>query len=539
MTTASIDTKAHRTEAKAGTKMIPCVEPATRRPLGEVPACSPAEVKERVARARKAQAQWAKTTFSERRELLGYILDHVLEHADELVETIVRDSGKTRENAMLGEIWTVSEKIRHTSEHAEKFLRPERVPSGLFAHKRAEIHYQPLGVIGVIAPWNYPLQNILGPTVPALFAGNAVVIKVSEHVAWSSQRFQRIFDEALDRAGLSRDLVQIVNGYADTGAALVTSGVDKIIFTGSMENGKKVLAESAKTLTPCILELGGKDAFIVCDDADVEAAAHTAMTGIFIAAGQNCLAAERFLVFDAVYDAFVSRVVELTSQLRQGPPLGSKRVDIGAMVTPLQLEIVERLVKDAVDRGAKVLVGGKRACTDEGEYYAPTVLVDVPEGAKILEEETFGPIMVILRAKNDSDAIRIANSTAFGLSATVMTKSQARADRYAAELVAGGTCVNDFGFTYMAMDLPFGGVRGSGFGRLNGREGIRACTNQKAVLFDRFPFGAPAKLYPIGPFDYDIARETIRSIYGRGATRTAEAVSRLAKTAWASLRQRD
>lgn len=519
--------------------MISCFEPATRKPLGEVPVCSPAEVRERIARARRAQTAWAERSFEERKELLGYILDHVLAHADELVDVIVRDCGKTRENAMLGEIWTVAEKIRHTCEHGEEFLVPERVPTGLFPHKRAEIHYIPLGVIGVIAPWNYPLQNILGPTVPALFAGNAVIIKVSEHVAWSSQRFQRIFDEALDKAGLSRDLVQIINGYGETGAALVSGGVDKIIFTGSMQNGKKVLEESAKTLTPVILELGGKDAFIVCDDADVEHAAHTAMTGIFIAAGQNCLAAERFIVFDRVYDAFVQRVVELTSALRQGPPLGDRRVDIGAMTTPMQIEIVERLVDDAIRRGAKALTGGRRVLTDQGDFYAPTVLVDVPESAAILREETFGPVMVILRAADEDDAIRIANTSEFGLSSTVITRSQARARRFVEQLVTGGMCHNDFGLTYMAMGLPFGGVRGSGFGRLNGREGLRACCNAKSVLIDKLPVGAPAKLYPIGPFDYDIARETIRSIYGRGATKTAQAVTRLAKTAWLALRERD
>ncbi len=539
MTTATVETspQPQRNDPKPGARTtIPCFEPATRRSLGEVPVCPPAEVKERIARARRAQVAWAQTSFDTRREVLGSILDHVLDHADELVEIICKDSGKTRENAMLGEIWTVSEKLRHTREHGEQHLLPEQVPSGVFPHKRAEIHYLPLGVIGVIAPFNYPLQNILGPTIPALFAGNAVIVKASEQVAWSTQRFQQIFDEALDKAGFSRDLVQVINGYAETGAALVSGGVDKIVFTGSVPNGKKIIAESAKSLTPVILELGGKDPFIVCDDADVEQAAQTAMTGVFIAAGQNCLAAERFIVFDAVYDAFVSRVVELTRALRQGPPLGDAVVDVGAMVSAGQLEIVERLVNDAVEKGAKALVGGHRVLSEVGNYYAPTVLVDVPENAAILHEETFGPVMVILRAKDDDEAIRIANSTEFGLSSTVMTKSQARARRYAEELVAGGTCHNDFGFTYMNMDLPFGGVRASGFGRLNGREGLRACCNAKAVLIDKLPFSAPAKLYPIGPLDYAMARETIRGIYGRGATKTAGALAGLAKTAWAAFR---
>ncbi len=540
MTTAPFETSAPKQEVRGArtTTMIPCVEPATRRSLGEVPACSPDEVRDRVARARKAQLEWRKTSFDERRAFLKSILDHVLEHADELVETIVRDSGKTRENAMLGEVWTVAEKIRHTCAHAEQHLRPEVMPSGIFMHKRAEVHYHPLGVIGIIAPWNYPMQNILGPTIPALFAGNAVVVKPSEHVAWSSARFQRIFDEAFDKAGLPRDIVQIINGYADTGAALI-GAADKIVFTGSMPNGKKIVAESAKTLTPVILELGGKDPFIVCDDADLEQAVHAAMAGVFIAAGQNCLAAERFIVQDGIYDAFVGRVVELVRALRQGPPLGPERVDVGAMATPMQLEIVERLVDDAVKRGAKALVGGKRALTDVGEYFAPTVLVDVPADAAILHEETFGPVMVILRARNDEHALEIANSTEFGLSSTVMTKSQERARWFAERIVAGATSVNDFGLTYMNMDLPFGGVRGSGYGRLNGREGLRACCNAKAILLDRLPVGAPAKLYPIGTFDYDFARETIRSLYGKGVSKTPQAISRLAKTAWSAVRARN
>ncbi len=517
-------------------RVIECFEPATRRKLGEVAVATPEDVRAVVARARRAQAEYRTTTFRERRALLTAILEHVLENADDLCEHIVRDAGKTRENAMLGEIWPVCEKLRHTLATGEDALKPETVSAGLFPHKRAEIRYIPLGVIGIIAPWNYPLQNLLGPTIPALFAGNAVVLKASEAVAWSTARFQRIFDEALDRVGLSRDLVQIVNGFGDTGAALVSSGADKIIFTGSMLNGRKVIEESAKNLTPVILELGGKDAFVVCDDANIEQAAHAAMAGVFIAAGQNCLAAERFIVFDSVYDAFVERVHTLTQALRQGDPRGDERVDIGAMATPAQIAVVEALVDDAVRRGAKVLTGGSRVLTDRGDFFAPTILVDVPRDAEILSEETFGPVMVILRAKDEHDAIQMANSTPYGLSATVMTMDQRRAERFADAIDAGGTSINDFGFTYMAMDLPFGGVRGSGYGRLNGREGIRACCNQKAVLFDRVALGAPSKLDPVGPFDYDLARETIRSIYGRGAATKISAVTSLARAAWASLR---
>jgi acyl-CoA reductase-like NAD-dependent aldehyde dehydrogenase len=513
-----------RAEARG---VIECYEPATRRALGEVEVTPPEALPSVLARARKAQERWARTSFAERRKLLGLILDHVLQYADELCDVVARDSGKTRHNAMLGEIWPVVEKARWTIANGEKYLTPERVGSGVFLHKRARVEYQPLGVIGIIAPWNYPLQNILGPTIPALMAGNAVVVKVSEWVAWSSQRFQRIFDDALKQAGLPLDLVQIINGYARTGAALVSGGVDKVIFTGSLENGKRVLAEAAKTLTPVVLELGGKDPLIVCDDAELEQAVHAALTGSFINCGQNCLASERTLVFDAVYERFAARVGELARGLRQGEPLGSATVDCGAIVSPLQLELIEDQVSDALARGAKLLAGGSRVLDERGQYFAPTVLGDVTEDMRIAQEETFGPIMLLMRVRDEDDAIRVANGTAFGLGATVCTKDPARAKRLTERLVVGQVSVNDFGLTYMAMDLPFGGVRGSGFGRLNGREGLRACTNVKAVLDDRLPLHAPAKVFPVGDAATDVAREVLRVLYQRGVGARLTAAGRL------------
>jgi acyl-CoA reductase-like NAD-dependent aldehyde dehydrogenase len=508
--------------------LIECYEPATRLPLGTVPVDTPEAVRAAVKRARDAQAAWAVTPFAERRRVLALVLDHVLAHADELVDVVARDSGKTRHNAYVGEIWPVAEKLRWTLKHGEAHLAPERVGAGLFVHKRARVEFPPLGVIGVIAPWNYPLQNVLGPTIPALMAGNGVVVKVSEWVAWSAARFQRIFDDAFTRAGYSRSLVQLVNGYAETGAALITSGVDKIIFTGSLENGRRVLAEAAKTLTPVVLELGGKDPLIVCDDAHLEQAVHAALAGSFINAGQNCLASERCLVMEPVYEAFVARVTELARALRQGDPLGDGTVDVGAVVSPLQLELIEELVDDAVKAGARVLCGG-RPLAGRGQFFAPTVLADVTPAMRIAQEETFGPVMLLMKVQNDAEALRVANATAFGLGATVLTTNPERARRLTAGLVAGNVSVNDFGLTYMAMDLPFGGVKGSGFGRLNGKEGLRACTSPKAVLDDRFPLHVPAKVFPIGEASAEKAREVIRLLYARGPLAKAKAAVELAK----------
>jgi acyl-CoA reductase-like NAD-dependent aldehyde dehydrogenase len=505
---------------------IRCTDPATGQLLGELPAMTPDEVRERVRRARAAQGPWGATSFAERRRVLGLILDHVIEHADELCDLIARDSGKTRENAMLGEIWPICEKLRHTIKSGERDLAPERVSSGLLVHKRARIEYRPLGVIGVICPWNFPLQNVLGPTIPALMAGDAVVVKVSEWTSWSSLRVQRIFDEALNAAGYSTDLVQLITGYGETGAALCNAGVDKVVFTGSMANGRRVAAQCAKTLTPVILELGGKDPMIVCDDAAVEQAVHAALAGTFISSGQMCLAAERVLVFDAVYNQFVDYVVQAAAELRQGPPLAGELVDVGAMTMPHQVEIVERLVQDAVEKGARVRVGGKRG---KGQFFEPTVLTEVEPHMAIAREETFGPVLCVFRVQSEEEAIRIANDTEFGLGSSVFTQDAARGRRIAEQLVAGSTVVNDFGLAYLANALPFGGVRGSGYGRLNGREGIRAMCNVKAVMEDRFALHKPVKLYPVKDGDYQRARHTIEMLYSRSIMRRIESALALAR----------
>ena len=496
--------------------VIPCFDPSTRERLGEVPAVSPDEVQRAVDEARAAQAGWARSSFGARRALLQAMLDHLLEHADALCELVVRDAGKTRENAMYGEIWPVADKLKWTIANGEKALRPERVSSGMLVHKRATIEYHPRGVIGVIAPWNYPLQNILGPVIPALMAGNAVVVKPSEQVAWSSARFQTIFDTILDAAGLPRALVRIVNGYAATGAALIAAGVDQVVFTGSLPNGKKVLAAAAEQVTPVVLELGGKDPFIVCDDAHLEQAVHAALAGIFIHCGQNCLAAERLIVSDGIYDAFEARLVEVVGALRQGPPLGGDVVDCGAIVSPHQVDIIERLVDTAVEQGARALVGGKRGLPDVGQFFRPTILAGVTPEMSIFKEEVFGPVALLIRVADDDEAVRVANDTDYGLGATVLTRDAARARRIHRQIQAGMVSVNDFGLTYMAQALPFGGVKGSGFGRLNGRDGLRGCCTTKSVLEDRLPVHHPAAIYPVGPADYDVARGAIRTLYSRG-----------------------
>jgi acyl-CoA reductase-like NAD-dependent aldehyde dehydrogenase len=509
---------------------IACVDPATRAPLGSVPVSTPDEVAEAVRRARVAQAAWQKASFAVRRRVLERVLAHVVDDAEDLCEVICRCSGKTRENAMMGEIWPVAEKLRWTIAHGERHLSPERVSSGIFVHKKASIEYQPRGVIGGIIPWNYPLQNVMNPAVPALMAGNGAVIKASEWVAWSTARFQRIFDEALEAEGFSKDLVRILDGYGETGAALIRSRVDAVVFIGSVPNGRRVLEAAARALVPVVLELGGKDPLIVCDDADLEQAAHAAMNGCFIHCGQNCVAAERILVEEPVFDRFEHKVAELTRALRQGPPLAGRTIDVGGMTTPLQLEVVERLVRRAVEQGARLVTGGKRALAASGAFFEPTILADVTPEMDIMQEETFGPVMLLCRVRDDDHAVQVANATRFGLGSSVMCRDARRARAIARRLDAGMTAVNEFGgITYMVQDLPFGGVKESGFGRLNGRDGLRALTHPRALLEDRLPLAFANKLFPVAPAAFGATRGAIDLMYGPGLGRRLRGVREIVR----------
>ncbi|MBL8635639.1 MAG: aldehyde dehydrogenase family protein [Myxococcales bacterium] len=497
---------------------IECQNPATLEKLGEVPSLSPSDVADRLARARQAQVAWGQTSYAERRRVLRMLLDYIIEHQTEICRLCSVDSGKTMADAAMGEIFPVCEKIRYLIDHGEADLRPDKRPSGLLMHKAARVEYQPLGVVGVICPWNFPFHNILCPTVPALFAGNAVIAKTSEWTAWSAADFQAMFDEVLTKAGYSRDLVQVITGDGETGRALVNSGVEKIFFTGSPENGRKVMAAAAQTLTPVVLELGGKDPMIICDDADLNQAVGSAMLGVFTACGQMCVAAERLYVFDGIYDRFVDEVVRRARALRQGPPSqdAGGQFDVGALTMPRQLEIIERQIQDAVKKGARVLVGGRRNPSLTGQFFEPTVVVDCDHSMDLVKQETFGPVMTIIRVHSEEEAIRLANDSSYGLGSSVFTKNSQRAERIARGISAGMTVVNDYGIAYMVQSAPFGGVRISGFGRINGREGLRSCCHIKTVVTDKLPIHMPISLYPIRSGTFPMLDGAVRLFYGNG-----------------------
>ena len=520
--------------ARLATETIECRNPATLEKLGDVPSFDRAAVVERVARARRAQVRWGRASFRERARVLQRLLDYIVAHQEEICRLCARDSGKTMVDAMMGEIFPVCEKLRYTIAHGERDLAPEKRESGVLMHKAVRVEYEPLGVIGVLCPWNFPFHNIFCPVIPALMAGNGVVVKVSEWTSWSAADFQHIFDEVLTAAGYDKDLVQVITGAGETGSALVTSGVDKIFFTGSPGNGKKVMAAAAETLTPVVLELGGKDPIIICDDADLDQAAGTAMLGVFTACGQMCVAAERLYVFDGIYDAFVRKVTEAASKLRQGPPTrdAGGEFDVGAMTMPRQLEIIGRQVDDAVAKGARAVVGGKRNDSLRGQFFQPTVLVDVTHDMAIAKEETFGPVMTIIRVRDEEEAVRLANDCAYGLGSSVFTKDAARGERIAKQISAGMTVVNDYGLAYMMQSAPFGGVGISGFGRINGREGLRECCNVKTVVTDKLPIHQGLSFYPINKATFPLLQNVISILYGRGVTARVKGLAGVARSLW-------
>ena len=448
---------------------IPCWDPATLEFLGEVHACSEQEMKGILTRARQAQQIWKTSSFGQRRYLLRTIQRFVLENMDTICTVACRESGKTVLDAMVGELTVTLEKLRWTIAHGETYLQPEYRDSGLMnLHKTSRVEWVPVGVVGAIVPWNYPFHNVFNPMIASVFSGNAIVIKVSEFAAWSSQYLTRALRQCLEAAGAPTDLVQLCPGYADAGRALV-EGCDKVIFVGSVAVGRKVMeaASRAEILTPVILELGGKDPFVVCEDAQVdEALTQLVVRGAFQNMGQNCAGPERFIVYEKVYDSFCEKIGSLVKKLRQGPPLGPEgpRVDCGACVHPPSLENYQRLVEDAVSKGARILCGGRRNPDFEAQFFKPTVLADVTEEMNIAHEETFGPILCIFRvqgkgAEADAEALRLANSCRFALSSCAHGEEK-RAEWLCKRFDAGMASVNDIeGTTYLSQSLPFGGYK--------------------------------------------------------------------------------
>lgn len=483
------------------------LNPVTGDVVATWPVHTPAEVDDVVVRARTAAAWWSALTFDERDAVLTTWAGVMTRRIAQLADVVHRETGKPHSDATL-EAALALDHVAWAAKNARKVLGRHKVSSGLvMANQVATVEYRPLGVVGVIGPWNYPVFTPMGSIAYALAAGNAVVFKPSELTPGVGHWLAATFAEVVP----DHPVLQVVTGMGETGAALCRAGVDKLAFTGSTETGKLVMATCAETLTPVVIEAGGKDAVLVDEDANLDAAADATLWGACSNAGQTCIGVERVYVHDRVYDEFLSRLLDKARDLRAEDEPDTK---MGPITMPSQLEVISSHIRDAIERGGRAVLGGPGAVGER--YVQPTVLVDVPEDSLAVQEETFGPTVTISRVKDMDEAVDKANGTRYGLGSTVFSK--ARGMELAERIRSGMTAVNGV-ITFAAIpSLPFGGVGDSGFGRIHGADGLREFTYAKSIARQRFqPLMALTSFTRTSKTDGQLA-QIVTMLHGRGTT---------------------
>jgi acyl-CoA reductase-like NAD-dependent aldehyde dehydrogenase len=469
--------------------------PATGEVVSEHAISSALDVHEAVARARAAQPAWNATGVANRVAVLRRFQQLLLRDKDTLAQKVTAEAGKPIVESLLSEILVALDAARFCAENATRTLRSEDVPHGnpIMKTRWGKLVYEPLGVIGIISPWNYPFSIPATETLAALVTGNAVVLKPSELTPISALELQRLLQEA----GVPEDVFAVVVGEGSTGAALIESQIEKLFFTGSVTTGKRVAEAAARQLLPVVLELGGKDAMIVLDDADVDIASSAAVWGAMMNAGQTCLSVERCYVHRDVYSRFLAACTEKIVQLRVGNGSDSC-TEVGPLISERQLEIVEAQVEDARSQGAMILAGGKRLPELGKQFYAPTLITDVTPTMRLMQEETFGPVLPVMPFSSDDEAVGLTNASEFGLAASVFTKDARRGESIARRLKAGAVMVNDLISCFAMPEAPHGGTRASGIGRTHGLMGMREMVRPKYIDVDRLSGMKKVWWYPYG-----------------------------------------
>ena len=492
------------THEQPNADVIEVKSPATGEVLGTVPVTSDDGVNAAVRRARAAAERWDSYGFERRRDELINFRRALAARTDDLVELIHAENGKPRLDA-IQEVMNTLGHLSHAANRAEKALKPTKVSPGVLANYRTTISYHALGVIGVIGPWNYPIFTPMGSISYALAAGNAVVFKPSELTPLVAQLVAEIASESMS----VDDLFQVITGDGRTGAALARSDIDKLAFTGSARTGRKVMMAAAENLTPVLMELGGKDPMVVARDADLDKAAEAAVFGALTNAGQACVSIERCYVEAPVYREFVDRVLEHARDVAVGT---TDDAQIGPMTMESQLSIIREHLDDAIAKGATVLLGGPDQI--DGRLVPATVLTDVTNDMKIMQEETFGPVLPIARVDSLDEAIELANDTNYGLGSAIFGKDRVRA--LADKIRAGMTAINSVMVFSGVPTLPFGGIGESGFGRIHGDEGLKEFCRSKATAEKRFsiPLNPVTFRQPQGA--YKQMRSAIEQLYGGG-----------------------
>jgi len=502
-------------EGRAGAR--PALNPATGQPFACASLLDGAQAAEAVAAAAAAFPAWSRTSFRERTRLVDRLRQAIVDEAEDVARLVEREQGKPFAEALAVEILSSLDALRHLSQHAEDLLSDDAIEAQqiLLAHKQARLVYEPIGVVLVIKPWNYPWAQAVPVVAAALVAGNTVVLKPAPATTLVGLRLGAL----ARKAGFPDGVVNVVAVDDAVAASLVEDPrVGKIVFTGSVATGRKVMAAAARNLTPVVLELGGKDPAIVCRDADLDRAARGIVWGAFVNAGQTCASVERVYVETPVADAFLAKVVEETRRIRlaEGHP-----GDVGPLTLERQRRIVEEHVADAVAKGARVLVGGTTPA-GPGLFYPPTVLVDVDHTMTVMREETFGPVLPVMAVDSLDEAIRLANDSAYGLTASGWTRSEDTARRLQRELRAGVVSINDHASSYGEPTAPWGGVKASGIGRIHGLLGLREMVQPKYVNLDRGR-GPELWWYPYGDELAPLVSRAVPALYSTSFLRRVSA----------------
>jgi succinate-semialdehyde dehydrogenase/glutarate-semialdehyde dehydrogenase len=464
--------------------VVASIDAASGRVVAQIPTTPPESVPRLMAQAREAQKSWAAKSVRERCGYLRKIRDAIYERRDEVTNAISLETGKPHVEAVFAELMLALDSADFLARQAPEWLRPERVPHhniGVKA-KSGSLYFQPFGVLAIISPWNYPFSIPMAQILPALVAGNAVLLKPSELTPGVGE----VIAKLIAAAGIPNGLVQVLQGGGAVGAALVDSNPDKVFFTGSVATGKKIAEACARRLIPSSLELGGKDAMLVLADADLDIASSAAIWGGFMNCGQTCISVERIYVEEPVAQPFIAQCIEKSRKLRLGPPT-DKEAEIGPMIRVTQLEKVEAQLRDAAARGAQIVAGGNRRSDLGPSFLEPTVVTNVDHSMQLMREETFGPVIAIRSVNSAEEAVALANDSEFALSASVWTRDSAKGREIAQRLRGGSVMVNDVASYYGICEAPHGGSGASGWGRSHSRFGLLEMLQVKYVDVDLLP----------------------------------------------------
>jgi succinate-semialdehyde dehydrogenase/glutarate-semialdehyde dehydrogenase len=483
--------------------------PATGEKIRDLPNHDRDHVLREMARVRGAAPRWAETPIAERGKRLEKVAQIIARRMDEIADVVSRENGKVRVEALLHDVGPTLLTMNYFIENAPRILADEPINLAVARHRKSYISYRPKGVVGVITPWNFPFFMPGSDVCMALLAGNGVLLKPSEVTPLSGL----ILKECYDEAGIDPDLFRVVTGLGPTGAALIDARPDHVLFTGSVPTGRRVGISCAERMIGYTLELGGKAAALVLDDADIDRASNAILWGGFANAGQICASVERVYAMEPIYDELVARISDKASQLRVGPP-DEGVFDIGAMTWPKQREIVEGLVADAKNKGARVTTGGERV-GEKGLFYRPTVIADCTHDMEVMKAETFGPIVPIMKVRSEAEALALANDSHLGLGAYVFTQDRARGRRIAERIEVGSVMINDvIGHAGMP-EMPWGGIKQSGFGVVRSDRGLRELCHARHINYDRFGgLSRDPYWFPYSEKQGTQLRKALRAIFG-------------------------